>query len=169
VMRHFDGEVEFYTDEESFYFKNGQDTIAVRRQQLAFPDLDRLLVRPLRSEVPALLQVDRDKLLKSLRKAQLAIDDHYPYVELHITKKEVLIRGTQKMGSEHTSAIPAVWDTRDRVATFNIKHIIQTVESLHKGTLELRFGPDTKKKKSPMAIEGVGTWTMVNQANLTAR
>jgi len=169
VLRHFDGEVEFYTDDESFYFKNGPDVIAVRRQQLSFPDLDRLLVRPLRSEVPALLQVDRNKLLKSLRKAQLALDDHYPYVELHITKKEVLVRGTQKMGSEHSSVIPAVWDTRDRVATFNIKHIIQTIESLHTGTLELRFGPDTKKRKSPMAVEGVGTWTMVNQANLTAR
>ncbi len=169
VMRHFDGDIEFYSDDDSYYFKNGNDTISVRKVQLSFPDLDRLLVRPLRSEVPALLQVDKAELLKALRKARLAIDDKYPYVEIHITKKEVLVRGTQKMGAEHISSIPAVWDAKPRVATFNIKHIVQTVESLYDGTLELRFGPDTKKKKSPMVVEGTGTWTMVNQANLGTR
>jgi len=169
VMRHFDGDVDFYTDDDSYYFKNGPDTIAVRKLQLSFPDLDRLLVRPLRSEVPALLQVDRNSLLGALRKARLALDDNYPYVEMHLTKQEILVRGTQKMGSEHTSVVKAVWDAKPRVATFNIKHIIQTIESLHSGVLELRFGPDTKKKKSPMAIEGVGTWTMLNQSNLGTR
>jgi hypothetical protein len=88
---------------------------------------------------------------------------------MHLTKQEILVRGTQKMGSEHTSVVKAVWDAKPRVATFNIKHIIQTIESLHSGVLELRFGPDTKKKKSPMAIEGVGTWTMLNQSNLGTR
>lgn len=169
VMRYFDGDIDFYSDDDSYYFKNGNDTISVRKVQLAFPDLDRLLVRPLRSEVPALLQVDKNGLLKALRKARLALDDKYPYVELHITKKELVVRGTQKMGAEHVSAIPAVWDAKDRVATFNIKHIVNTVENLHDGTLELRFGPDTKKKKSPMVVEGTGTWTMVNQANLGTR
>lgn len=169
VLRHFDGDIEFYSDDDSYYFKNHDDTISIRKLQLSFPDLDRLLVRPLRSEVPALLQVNKSELLKALRKTRLVVDDNYPYVELHLTKKEVLVRGTQKMGAEHISSISAVWDAKPRVATFNIKHLTQTIESLYDGTLELRFGPDTKKKKSPMVIEGTGTWTMVNQANLGTR
>lgn len=169
VLRYFDGDVEFYSDENSFYFKNNEDIIAIRKLQLTFPDLDRLLVRPLKSTVPALLQVNKSELSKALKQVKTVADDNYPYVELHLTQKEVLLRCTSKMGSDVVSQINAKWAAKPRVATFNVKHLSQTIDSLNDGVLEVRFGADTKTKKSPLVVEGVGTWTMLNQMNLSSR
>ena len=169
VMRYFDGDVEFYEDKNSYYFKNHDDLISVRKLQLSFPDLDRLLVRPLKSSVPALLQVNKGALTKALKQVRSIADDNYPYVELHLTQKEVLLRCTSKMGSDVVSQIEAKWAAKPRIATFNVKHLSQTIDSLHDGVLEIRFGTDTKTKKSPLVVEGVGTWTMLNQINLSSR
>ncbi len=169
VLRYFDGSVEFYMDEDYYYFKNKTDTIAVRRLQLTFPDLDRLLVKPLKSDSPALLQVNKSALVKALKQVKLVTDDNYPYVELHLSQKEVLLRCTAKLGSESVASINGKWAAKPRVATFNVSHLSQTLNSLPDGVLEVRFGTDTKKKKSPLVVEGAGSWTMLNQANLSLR
>lgn len=169
VLRYFDGEVEFYSDDNSYYFKNGDDLISIRKLQLKFPDLDRLLVRPLRSAVPALLQVRKKDMLDALKQVHLVLEDTYPYVELHIHKDTLMFRCTQKAGAFSVAEIKCIWDTKPRIVTFNAKYLAQTLKSLHDGDLEIRFGEDTKNSKSSMVVEGVGTWTMLNQANLSAR
>ena len=169
VLRYFDGEIDFYEDDDSYYFKNGGDLVSIHKLSAKFPDLDRLLVRPLRSEIPALLQVDSVALRTAIKRVKLALDDNYPYVELHLNKDEVVIRGTQKSGAEAVTSVPSSWASKPRVVTFNVRFLLQTLESLSDGPLELRFGADTKSKKSPMVMEGSGTWTMLNQSNLSKR
>jgi len=169
VLRYFDGKASFFEDDDSFYFENGNDTISIRRLSAKFPDLDRLLVRSLRSEVPALLQVQRKDLITAIKRVRLALDDNYPYVELHLNKSEIVVRGTQKSGAEAVSSVPSSWASRPRIVTFNVKYLLQTLDSLGDGLLELRFGADTKNKKSPMVMEGSGVWTMLNQSNLSKR
>jgi len=169
VLRHFDGEADFFEDDKSYYFKNGGDTISIHKLAASFPDLDRLLVRSLRSEIPSLLQVQRKDLITAVKRVKLALDENYPYIELHINKTEVVVRGTQKAGAEAATKIAASWASKPRVATFNVKYLLQTLNSLSDGLLELRFGADTKSKKSPMVMEGSGTWTMLNQSNLSKR
>lgn len=87
VLRHFDGEIDFYEDDDNYYFENGSDVISIRKMQLQFPDLDRLLVRPLKSDSAAVLQVNRDNLVDALKQVRLASDDSYPYVELHLSQR----------------------------------------------------------------------------------
>lgn len=169
VLRFFDGDIDLFEDDDSYYFKNQNNIISVHKLSSTFPDLDRLLVRPLKSEVPALLQVDKSGLIKAIKRVKLALDDAYPYVELHINKSEVLIRGTQKSGAEAATSIGANWASKPRIATFNVGHLLSTLNSLPDGELELRFGQDTKVKKSPMVMEGAGLWMMLNQSNLTKR
>ena len=169
VLRYFDGEVEFYSDDNSYYFKNGEDAISVRKSSSNFPDLDRLLVRPLKSAVPAVLQVRKTDLEKAIKRVRLALDDGYPYIELHLNKTELVVRGTQKSGAEAVTTISCNWAAKPRVATFNVRYLMQTLSSLSSDTLELRFGSDTKTKKSPMVMEGSGVWTMLNQSNLSKR
>jgi len=169
VLRYFDGEIEFYSDDDSFYFKNGSDAISVRKSSFNFPDLDRLLVRPLKSAVPAVLQVRKNDLEKAIKRVRLALDDSYPYIELHLNKTELVVRGTQKSGAEAATTISCNWAAKPRVATFNVRYLMQTLNSLNEDLLELRFGADTKTKKSPMVMEGSGIWTMLNQSNLSKR
>ena len=169
VLRYFDGEIDFYADDDAYYFKNGGDTISVHKLAAKFPDLDRLLVRPLRSEIPALLQVRHKDIVEAVKRVRLALDENYPYIELHLNKTEVVVRGTQKSGAEAATSIKASWASKPRVATFNVRYLLQTLDSLNAEQLELRFGADTKSKKSPMVMEGSGTWTMLNQSNLTKR
>jgi DNA polymerase III sliding clamp (beta) subunit (PCNA family) len=169
VLRHFDGEIDFYEDDDSYYFKNNGDTISIHKLAAKFPDLDRLLVRPLRSEIPALLQVKRADLRTAVKQVKLVLDDNYPYIELHLNKDEIVVRGTQKSGAEAATSIPSSWASKPRVVTFNVKYLLQTLDSLSDGPLELRFGADTKSKKSPMVMEGSGVWTMLNQSNLSKR
>jgi FlaG/FlaF family flagellin (archaellin) len=119
--------------------------------------------------VPALLKVDKGALDKAVRRVKLVLDEGYPYVELHISKNEVVVRGTQKSGAEAATSVKASWATKPRIATFNIAHLSRTLSSLPDGELELRFGNDTKTKKSPMVMEGVGSWMMLNQSNLGKR
>lgn len=169
VLRYFDGDIDFFEDDESYYFKNSNNIISIHKLAASFPDLDKLVVRPLKSETPALLQINKSDLVKAVKRVRLALDENYPYVELHINKSEVLVRGTQKSGAEAASSIKASWASKPRLATFNFKHLLETLGSLPDGDLELRFGSDTKAKKSPMVMEGSGTWTMLNQANLSKR
>ena len=162
-------ELQFWCDQDQFYFATDTSTIALRRLEVTFPDLDRLLVRPLKSESPALLQVDRDELLAAAQRVQLATDDDYPYVEVHLTKSEVLLRCTQKLGAEAISSVKALWDTKPRVATFNVHHFVKSIEALDRGTVEIRFGQDSKTSRSPLTVEGVGQWSMLNQTMLSTR
>ena len=99
VLRYFDGDIEFAHDDDFYYFRNNDDLITIHKVSSHFPDLDRLLVRPLKSEVPALLKVDKAKLIKAVGRVKLVLDESYPYVELHISKSEVIVRGTQKSGA----------------------------------------------------------------------
>lgn len=169
VLRYFDGNIDFYDGSDSYFFNSSNTSISVRKLAASFPDLDRLLVRPLKSESPALLQVDKNALINAVKRVKIAIDDSYPYVEVHINKSEVLVRGTQKSGAEAVTSVPADWASKPRIATFNAKYLLQTLGSLSAQNLELRFGADTKSSKSPMVMEGSGTWTMLNQSNLTKR
>lgn len=169
VMRYFEGDVEFAEDEEFYYFRNNDDLVTIHKLSSHFPDLDRLLVRPLKSEVPALLKVDKAALVQAVKRVKLVIDESYPYVELHISKNEVVVRGTQKSGAEAATSVKAHWATKPRVATFNVQHLSRTLNNLPDGELELRFGNDTKTKKSPMVMEGAGSWMMLNQSNLSKR
>jgi len=169
VLRYFDGDISFYSDDNSYYFENGSDIISIHKLSSRFPDLDKLLVRPLKSEVPALLKINKNKLVTAIKRVKLALDDTYPYVELHINKSEVVVRGTQKSGAEAATSVPANWASKPRVATFNVTYLMRTLASLPEEDLELRFGNDTKTKKSPMVMEGVGSWMMLNQSNLSKR
>lgn len=169
VLRFFDGPTKFYSDDDNYYFTNGNDSLAIHKLSANFPDLDRLLVRPLKTDVLALLLIDKNDLVKAVKRVSLVLDDSYPYVELHINKSEVIVRGTQKSGAESVSSVPASWATKPRVATFNFRYLLRTLNSLNDGQVELRFGADTKSKKSPMVSEGTGTWMMLNQSNLSAR
>lgn len=169
VLRYFDGDIDFYCDEESYYLKNNKDLIIIHKLSSHFPNLDRLLVRPLKSDVPALLKVKRKDLTTAIKRAKIVLDESYPYIELHISSSEVVVRGTHRSGAEAVTSIPAIWATKPRVATFNVAYLLQSLSGLDADDLELRFGNDTKSKKSPVVFEGAGTWMMLNQANLTKR
>ena len=169
VLRFFDGNIEFFESDECYTFKNKNTLITIKKLSAKFPDLDKLLVRPLKSDVPALLQVEKAPLVSAIKRVRLVLDDNYPYIEMHINKSEILVRGTQKSGAEAVTAVPASWASKPRVATFNVKHLLQTLVNINDDQLELRFGQDTKSKKSPMVMEGSGSWTMLNQSNLAKR
>jgi hypothetical protein len=86
-----------------------------------------------------------------------------------VNKSEIVVRGTQKSGAEAVTSVPADWAAKPRIATFNVVYLMRSLQSLPDGVLELRFGNDTKTKKSPMVMEGAGSWMMMNQSNLTMR
>lgn len=169
VLRYFDGPVDFYSDDASFYFKNNNDVIVIHKLAAKFPDLDRLLVRPLKSDVPALLKISKKALTTAIKRAKIVLDETYPYIELHITSSEVVVRGTQKSGAEAATSVPASWASKARVATFNVNYLLRSLDSISTDDLELRFGNDTKSKKSPMVMGGTNSWMMLNQSNLGKR
>lgn len=169
ILRYFDGEVEFFVDDENYYFLNGDDLISIRKRQISFPDLERLMVRPLKAASPAILKVSKNDIVDAVRKVSMSLDEKYPYLEIHLTKKEALLRCVDTHGAESVATVTASWDTKPRVVTFNVVQLRNTLKSLPDGDVELRFGDDTKHKKSPMVCEGEGTWTMLNQALISPR
>ena len=166
VLRFFDGDVGFMREGNRFYFQNNLDVFSMTKITAKFPDLDKILVRPLKSQSPALLKSNRSDLLNAIKKVRVASDEDYPYIEMHISKSEVLFRCSQNTGAEAVSSVAASWDNKPRIANFDAVSLQESIKAAWDEDIEMRFGRDTKDRRSPLVIEGDGAWSMLNQVKV---
>lgn len=169
LMKAWSGDVALSEGPNHFFFQHGKDTLAVNKLNADFPDLDRLLIRPLKAQAIYTLKVRKVEAENAIRRVRLSQSDDFPYIELHMSQGEALFRCVGEDGIEAVSKIEAIWNNNPRIATFNTHRLYDCITHADKEVLEIRFSKDTRDRKSPMIVEGASLWMMVNQLKMRAR
>ncbi len=166
LMKAWKGDVAFSAGPNHYFFTHGRDTLALNKINTEFPDLDRLLIRPLKSQATFILKIRKAEAENAIRRVRLSQADDFPYIELHMSQREVLFRCVGEDGSEAVSKIEAVWNNNPRIATFHTQRLYECIANADREVLEIRFSKDTRDRKSPLTIEGDSSWQLVNQLKM---
>ncbi len=161
--------IAFSANESHYFFAHGSDCLAVAKGNTSFPDLDRLVIRPLKAQATQVLKIRKAEAEEALRRVRLSQSSDFPYVEMHLSGNECLFRCLSESGDEAVSKIQARWSGSPRVATFNTGHLYGSILNAEKEVLEIKFAKDTRERKSPMTIEGETSWSLVNQLKMRPR
>lgn len=169
LMRLWTGEVHFSQNESNYYFRHEDDVLILRKLNVTFPDLDRLLIRPLKVQAQFLLKVRKLDMEEVLRKVRVSSSPAFPYVELHMHSGEVVARCLGDDGVQAVGKIEAIWNTAPRIATFNTNQLYSIVTHQDNEILEIRLAKDTKDRKSPIIMEGEDSWSLLTQLRMKPR
>lgn len=169
ITKAWTGPISFSADESHFYFTHGSDSLAVARVSTTFPDLDRLVIRPLKAQATYVLKIRKSEAEDALRKVRLSQAADFPYVEMHLSSGECLFRCLSDDGSEAVSKIEANWGGNPRIATFNTSRLYDCILNADKDVLEIKFAKDTRDRKSPLTLENESGWALVNQLKMNAK
>ncbi|MCW4026514.1 MAG: hypothetical protein NWE76_03390 [Candidatus Bathyarchaeota archaeon] len=163
LLKSWDGEIVIGENDEYYTLQVNSDLLTLSKPKSNFPDLHAMLVKPMKSQVPSLLKVDKKVLRGALEEVKLLSSSDLPCVDMTMTENSVLLKCSRKNGAESTAKIPAYWSGPVREATFEIAALQDLISSVEDDKLELRFGKDGKSANSPMVVEGDGSWLMLNQ------
>lgn len=159
--------VYFYRTANGYLFDAAGDALQLPMLNVEFPDLDNVLIRPLRTKIPSLLRINKEDLIKSLKSVRLLTDKESPAVEIYLTPEQIVLR-TSRTNANATAKVPARWAAGARTVYFDINSLLNFLEAYdRRGDIELRFGTDTREARGPMVAEGEDTWAMLNQLKIT--
>lgn len=134
---------------------------------LDFPDLDKIIVRPAKSQVPAVLKVNKAGLDEAVSRASLTIDKSNPMINLAIQEKVLTVSCTDASGGSSSSSVTCQWLSSPLEATFyypDFRKLLNNIElPPFTNDVELRFSTNTKTQKTPLVVEGDRTWSLINQ------
>lgn len=140
-------------------------TVQLAQPSFPFPDLETVLVRPMKSQVPSLLKVFRNDFLASLNEVRVFADPKLPQVKLVMEPDKMTITTDRVGGSSAKSEIQIGWGEKPREALFNLNQLRELLSGCEEELLEIRLGKDRASFKSPFIIEDGTTWAMLNQMN----
>lgn len=157
--------VGFGETENAYHFSTGVDTVSINKPSFDYPDLNTILVRKVREDIPCVLKVSPLALSNALSNVALVTDKHDTRLELSIQRDKITLRCAKRGGTEAVTSLDAKWATADRTAYFDVKRFRDLLNSVVSGDSEweIKFGKDDRNRKSPIVIEGNNTWTMLNQ------
>lgn len=166
-LKAYEGEsLTLSTTENAHHVIGHNDYISFAKPSIDYPDLDSLLVRPMRSQVPAVLRMGKEQISTALKNVGMFTDKDFGTIQLHIAADEVEIKCVKEDGAESISSLPCQWGSAVRDVTFNITDLQGVINSARVDDtdfVELKFANDTKDRKSPVVVEGENTWAMLNQ------
>lgn len=169
LLKQWSGTIHFRENDSSYYFQHDNDILILRKLHVPFPDLERLLIRPIKVQAQSLLKVRKVDMEEVLRKVRVSSSPDFPYVELHMGQGELLARCLSGEGVEAVGKIEAIWNEKPRVATFNTNQLYGIVTNQKSEILEIRFAKDTKDRKSPLIMEGENSWSLLTQLKMRPR
>lgn len=148
--------------------KNKNESFCFKKPKVDFPNLEDILVKPLKSQVPSVLLVRKEEFCKKISQLSGIYDDPSDVKIILNLSKEGLSLEAESISGLSTSVsakafIDASWAEKERVAIFEYKDLNSIVRKSEDGLVELRFGKDSSKGKSPLVVETTNSWSMLNQ------
>lgn len=156
--------IELGEDEESLFFKVGGDTFIAQKLNAVFPDVDEQLLKPALAN-DQVLNVDRNDLVKAIKRVRITADPETNAVILALTKDKMTVKSKDKYGSTCEEELDVKWDGKDREVAFNHTHLLQMLNMTDLSSCEFRLGEDTKTRPSPLLLrdDDAGQVGMLNQ------
>jgi DNA polymerase III sliding clamp (beta) subunit (PCNA family) len=148
------------------HFITSSDSVSVSKQAMEYPDLNTILVRRVREQLPCVLKVSPLELHNALSSVAVLTDKYDTTLELTMEREKLHLKCAKRGGAEAETTIDAKWATTRRKAHFDVrrfKDLLNSVAASGEQEWEVKFGHDTRDRKSPIVIEGKNSWSMLNQ------
>lgn len=146
-------------------FTVGPLKIQLAQPSFPFPDLETVLVKPMKSQVPSLLKVFRNDFLAALNEVKVFADPKLPQVHITLQPEKMTVMTERVGGSSAKSEIQIGWAGATREALFDLSHLRELIAGCEEELLEIRLGKDRASFKSPFIVEDSVSWAMLNQMN----
>lgn len=159
-------DIGFGESEYAYHFSSGHDTVSIAKPSFEYPDLDTIIVRRVREQLPCVLVVPPLELQNALSDVAVVSEKKDSSLELRMTRNEIHMSCKRRGGTEASTTIPASWASPERTAHFDVskfRDLLNSVASSGQTEWEIKFGHDNRDRKSPIVVEGRNTWTMLNQ------
>lgn len=157
--------VGFAETDNACHFTTGLDTVSIAKPSFEYPDLNTILVRRVREQIPCVLKVSPLALSSALSNVAVVSDKYDTKLEISIQRDKLTLKCARRGGTEAVTSLEAKWANPDRKAYFDVKRFRDLLNSVVSDgeEWEIKFGKDNRDRKSPIVIEGNNTWTMLNQ------
>lgn len=147
--------------ERALLFKFRPNSVLIAQKVVAkFPDMDEVLLKPTLSNDQE-LTVDRDELLKAVRRVRITADDTTAAVILSLNVGSISVESKDRNGGTAVETVAATWNNPPRHVSFNHQHLTDLLASSKSEQVTLRFGKDLKTRPTPLLMEDTGGLTAV--------
>lgn len=146
--------IEVGQSDTALLFKIGKDFLLAQKIAAKFPDVDEVLLKPTLAN-DQILKVDREALLKAVRRVRIMADETTSAVVLSLNVGSVSVEAKDRLGKNGTSVetVDAEWDHPPRHVSFNHQHLSDMLSSTKSETCSFRLGKDLKTRPTPLLME----------------
>lgn len=144
--------IEVGQSDSALLFKIGSDFLIAQKIVAKFPDVDEVLLKPTLAN-DQLLKVDRETLLKAVRRVRIMADDATSAVVLSLNVGSVSVEAKDRKGGTSVETVEAEWSHPPRHVSFNHQHLSDMLSSTKSETCTFRLGKDLKTRPTPLLME----------------
>lgn len=139
-------------NDTSLLFRFGNVLFIAQKVVAKFPDVDEVLLKPtLANDLE--LAVDREALLKAVRRVRITADETTAAVVLSLNTNSVSVESKDRKGGISIETVPATWGYAPRHVSFNHTHLTDMLSSTKSETCVFRLGKDLKTRPTPLLME----------------
>lgn len=144
--------VEVGQTNNALLYRFGKDLLVAQKVVAKFPDMDEALLKPtLANDLE--LKVDRESLLKAVRRVRITADESTSGVVLSINEGSVSVEAKDRKGGAAVESVDAEWKHAPRHINFNHKHLSDMLSSTKSEKCTFRLGKDLKTRPTPLLME----------------
>lgn len=155
--------------EDHLLFVVGEDVFIVTKNNVEYPDVETALLGPARQNKMA-LTVDRDQLVKGVRRVRVNADEDTKGVTLSLTENHLLLSARDKYGNTADQQLEVHYNSpegsKDRSLAVNHENLIDALQVLDSPSVSFMLGADTRQRKAPIFVEDGDTVAVLQQLKL---
>lgn len=144
--------IEVGQSDTGLLFDFGKTLLIVQKIAAKFPDVDEVLLKPTLSNDQE-LKVDREALLKAVRRVRITADDTTSAVVLSLNSGSCSVESKDRKGGTSVETVEAEWSHAPRHVSFNHQHLTDMLSSTKSESCTFRLGKDLKTRPTPLLME----------------
>lgn len=140
-------------------FKLGVDVFIANKLVAQFPPMEKQLLRPA-LENKHELTVDREDLVKAIRRVRITADSETSAIGLRIAPDRITVVARDKYGNDATETIDAGWSHGNRTVVVNHQFLTEMLGGYDRKECSFWLGDDTKTRKTCLLLKDPHTGTV---------
>lgn len=157
--------VEVALSNHHLVFRIGSDIFLASKLMLEFPDMDKQIRDPAMANDQELV-LDREALLRAVRRVRITADPETSAVVLQLTKNGCVVRSQDKRGNHSEEALEATWAGSKRSVVVNHRFLMDLLRMVDTPTCSFWLGAETKTRRSPLLLKTEAGMGIVNQMRM---
>lgn len=139
--------------ENHLVFRTSGDTFIASRVNQEFPDIQDQLLRPAEIKNDEDLHIDREELMKAIRRVRVAADIETSAIILEISKGQCVVRARDKFGAWSEETLDAGYEGEKRELALNHVYLTDMLNMTDAKSCHFFLGSDTRTKRQPILLK----------------